>query len=121
MKSRTASAWSTPSITAPRDCYRAKRRSRSKRRLPRARWNSERRVALSLRCGVLPEERLAETMLEMGTVPRRKREGQAVALDLYLKEKRASAPVDARAHGRNFGVPADHAGIGKPARAGDRR
>src|SRR3979490_2323699 len=60
-------------------------------------------------------------MLEMGAVPRRERERQAVALDLHLKEEWTSAPIDARAHGRDLSISADDAGVDKPARAGDRR
>src|SRR6267154_1042471 len=102
-----------PSITAPRDCFRAKRKTRWKRSLPRARWSSEQPLLRS-------EQRFAESMLQMGTVPRRQDERQCVGLDLHLKEKRTPAPVDSRAHVRNFGVSSDDSSGGKPARARDR-
>src|SRR2546426_7326840 len=60
-------------------------------------------------------------MLEMGAVPRRERERQAVAPDLHLKEEWTFAPIDARAHGRDLSISADDAGICKPARAGNCR
>src|SRR5438477_8434501 len=60
-------------------------------------------------------------MLQMGTVPRRQDERQCVGLDLHLKEKRTLAPVDSRAHVRNFGASSDGSSGGKPARARDRR
>src|SRR5205809_3510600 len=82
--------------------------------LRRARWSSEKPLLRS-------EQRFAESMLQTGTVPRRQDERQCVGLDLHLKEKRTLAPVDSRAHVRNFGVSSDDSSGGKPARAGDRR
>src|SRR5712691_3674295 len=85
---------------------------------PRARWSSE-GATTSLRCTLSTQQRLTETLFQIGAVARRQSERQGLGLYLHLIEKRAAAAVNARTHRRDLGALADNAGF-EPARPGGR-